>query len=200
MLHCCVWDVIFLQHERSVGSLDMDPAMDVPNVKKFFSGNVSERMDFSGFEPCPPRTNEEHREQAEDILEQTSQTDKNLKEHQYGTRYTELMMLPYFDCFKFHIIDPMHNLFTGTAKHIMRNIWLESSSPLIEKKTLKQYSKRLTNLKSLQMWVDKENSKFLWRFYCRPMESMDHYLFHFCIMGYPSRERFRSMAPFCLGL
>lgn len=97
--------------------------------KKFFQGSVSERIDFSGFDPCPMRTNEEHRQQAEDILNQTSLTDKASKEQQYGTRFTELMMLPYFDCVRFHIIDPMHNLFTGTAKHIMKNIWLDNSSP-----------------------------------------------------------------------
>lgn len=70
--------------------------------KKVFSGNVSEQMDVSGFESCSPRTNVEHRQQAEDILKQTSQTDKNAKEQQYGTWFTELMMLPYFDCVRFH--------------------------------------------------------------------------------------------------
>ncbi|XP_020894762.2 uncharacterized protein LOC110233779 [Exaiptasia diaphana] len=114
--------------------------------KKVFTGNVSERMDFSGFEPCSPRTNFEHRQQAEDILKQTSQSDRNTKEQQYGTRYTELMMLPYFDCVRFHIIDPMHNLFTGTAKHVMRNIWLESSSPIIEKKDLENIQKKIDKI------------------------------------------------------
>lgn len=104
--------------------------------KKAFPGNVSEKMDFSGFESCPPRTNQEHRSQAEDILNQTSQTDKQQKEKEYGTRFTELMMLPYFNCVRFHIIDPMHNLFTGTAKHLMKNIWLNNTSPVIDKNQL----------------------------------------------------------------
>ena len=45
---------------------------------KMFPGNVSERIDFSGFETCPSRTNEVHRQQAEDILRQTTQTDKHV--------------------------------------------------------------------------------------------------------------------------
>lgn len=114
--------------------------------KKFFLGNVSERMDFSGFETCPDRTNEEHREQAQEILDQTTQTDKYAKEQQYGTRFTELMMLPYFDCVRFHIIDPMHNLFTGSAKHIMRNIWLEASEPVIDKKSLDSIQEKINKV------------------------------------------------------
>ena len=30
-------------------------------------------------------------------------------------------------------MDPMHNLLTGTAKHVLKNIWLDSEKPLIEK-------------------------------------------------------------------
>ena len=46
------------------------------------------------------------------------------KQSKYGTRYTELMKLEYFDCIRFTIIDQMHNLFLGTAKHMMKNVWL----------------------------------------------------------------------------
>lgn len=37
------------------------------------------------------------------------------------------------------IIDPMHNLFLGTAKHIAKNVWMkkdfltESSNPIMQK-------------------------------------------------------------------
>ena len=39
-----------------------------------------------------------------------------------GVRYSLLLELPYFDPIRFHVIDPMHNLLLGTAKHMMR-IW-----------------------------------------------------------------------------
>lgn len=66
----------------------------------------------------------------------TSLTHKQQKEKEYGTRFTELMRLPYFNCIRFHIITPMHNLFTGTAKHIMNNIWFDNTSTVINKNQL----------------------------------------------------------------
>ena len=38
-----------------------------------------------------------------------------------------LIELSYFDAICFTIVDPMHNLFLGTAKHTMKNLWLENS-------------------------------------------------------------------------
>lgn len=52
------------------------------------------------------------------------------------------MQLDYFDCIRYTIIDPMHNLFLGTAKHIMKNIWLPN-------KILKQ-----SDLKTIQQVID----------------------------------------------
>lgn len=114
---------------------------------KHFPGSVTSKIDFSGFIPCPPRSNREHRQQAQEILDQTSAGDSSDLEQKYGTRYSELMQLPYFDCVRFHIIDPMHNLFTGTAKHVMRNIWLDSDKPLLDKKDLLQVQEKLDKLK-----------------------------------------------------
>ena len=41
------------------------------------------------------------------------------------------MLLPYFDCVRFHVIDPMHNIFTGTAKHVMTKVWMKKDDPVI---------------------------------------------------------------------
>lgn len=43
-----------------------------------------------------------------------------LKNH--GVRYSVLLQLPYFDIVRCHIIDPMHNLLLGTAKHVMKHV------------------------------------------------------------------------------
>lgn len=48
------------------------------------------------------------------------------------------MKLPYFDCVRFTIIDPMHNLFTGTAKYILKKVWLKDESPKLSKEGLKK--------------------------------------------------------------
>ena len=39
-----------------------------------------------------------------------------------GVRYSMLLDLPYFDPIRVHIIDPMHNLLLGRAKHMMQ-VW-----------------------------------------------------------------------------
>lgn len=41
-----------------------------------------------------------------------------------GCQYTELLWLPCYDCIRFVIIDPMHNLLLGTAKH-MFHTWID---------------------------------------------------------------------------
>ena len=92
--------------------------------KKFKVGRIGEPSDYSGFEPCPRRQNDEHRRQAAEISCQTSQEDADKLTSLYGTRYTELYRLPYFDCVRFTIVDPMHNLFLGTAKRMLE-IWLD---------------------------------------------------------------------------
>ena len=47
-------------------------------------------------------------------------------ESTFGCRYSILLDLPYFDPVRMTIIDPMHNLFLGTAKHIMlKNVWIK---------------------------------------------------------------------------
>ena len=58
------------------------------------------------------------------------------------------MVLPYFDCVRFHSIDPMHNLFTGTAKHLMKNIWLDSGNPLLKKNDLSAIQEKLDKIKA----------------------------------------------------
>ena len=58
------------------------------------------------------------------------------------------MSLPYFNCVRFHITDPMHNLFTGMAKHVMKNIWLDNDNPVIKKKDLSNIQETLDRNKA----------------------------------------------------
>ncbi|OAD66351.1 hypothetical protein PHYBLDRAFT_70819 [Phycomyces blakesleeanus NRRL 1555(-)] len=43
-------------------------------------------------------------------------------EKQHGTRFSKLHRLHYFDPIRYTIVDPMHNLFLGTAKHMI-SVW-----------------------------------------------------------------------------
>ncbi|CAB4439471.1 unnamed protein product [Rhizophagus irregularis] len=44
---------------------------------------------------------------------------------QTGVRWSELLRLPYFDPIRFTIVDPMHCLFLGIAKWIVKRIWVD---------------------------------------------------------------------------
>ena len=46
-------------------------------------------------------------------------------ETESGYRYTELIRLPYLDPTRMLVIDPMHNLFLGSSKHVLKDIWIE---------------------------------------------------------------------------
>ncbi len=61
---------------------------------------------------CPPRSYEEHRQLA---LEWKSLEGKERSEHfkEHGSRWAEIMRLPYYDCIRMTVIDPMHNLLLG---------------------------------------------------------------------------------------
>jgi hypothetical protein len=44
---------------------------------------------------------------------------------EFGVRWSELLRLPYFDPIRFVIVDPMHCLFLGIAKWIVKRIWVD---------------------------------------------------------------------------
>jgi hypothetical protein len=44
-----------------------------------------------------------------------------------GVRWSELLRLPYFDPIRFVIVDPMHCLFLGIAKWIVKRIWVDEN-------------------------------------------------------------------------
>ena len=115
--------------------------------KKVFSGTFGEKRDYSGFDKCESRCNQEHRREAQETLNQSTLKERQEVESKYGTRYTELMRLPYFDCVRFTIVDPMHNLFLGSAKHILQNVWLNGPNPLLNDGQLKKIQDKVDNVR-----------------------------------------------------
>ena len=47
------------------------------------------------------------------------------KESSSGCQCSVLLELEYFDSPRFLVVDPMHNLFLGTAKHHLKRVWIE---------------------------------------------------------------------------
>ena len=122
-LLCCACDLPagrkvcgFLSHSASFGC---------SKCLKSFKGTVG-NMNYSGFDRSswPLKTNEIHRQNAQLIQQSKTKTEQAQKESQFGCRYSVLLKLPYFDPPRMLIIDPMHNIFLGTGKHML-SIWLE---------------------------------------------------------------------------
>ena len=53
------------------------------------------------------------------------------------------MLLPYYDCVRYAIIDPMHNLFLGTAKRILQKQWLQND--LIRREDINTIQQRMNS-------------------------------------------------------
>ena len=71
------------------------------------------------------RTSKRHRKDISESSKCKTKTERANKESEIGCRFSELLRLPYFDPVNMLIIDPMHNLFLGSAKYITKEIWIK---------------------------------------------------------------------------
>ena len=106
----------FLSHAATLGC---------SKCLKKFPGAASQK-DYSGFDTSlwPKRTNQSHRENILEIKKCVTKSQQEETETKFGYRYSCLLELPYFDAPRMLCIDPMHNLFLGTGKHML-SIWVE---------------------------------------------------------------------------
>ena len=72
----------------------------------------------------------------------TSQSKHETLATKYGVYYSSLLQLENFNPLRFTAIDPMHNLFLGTAKHVFK-LWIEKN--LLSKKDLKVLEDRISS-------------------------------------------------------
>ena len=72
----------------------------------------------------------------------TSQSKHETLATKYGVYYSSLLQLENFNPLRFTAIDPMHNLFLGTAKHVFK-LWIEKN--LLSKKDLKVLEDRINS-------------------------------------------------------
>ena len=92
---------------------------------KRFTGGVG-NMDYSGFdrEKWVLCSGSDHKRKCLNILDTATQSERNSLESSSGCRYSVLVCLPYFDSPRMLVVDPMHNLFLGSAKHYMKGIFI----------------------------------------------------------------------------
>ena len=72
------------------------------------------------------RSNQQHRQDVSKLTMCTTRTERAKTESQLGCRFSVLLDLPYFDPVRMLIIDPMHNLFLGSAKYFMQKILINT--------------------------------------------------------------------------
>ena len=94
----------------------------------------------------PARENDIHREIVAEVLTAPTRQDRDRTESENGVRYSELLRLPYYQPIQFVVLDPMHNLFLGTAKTFLKDIWTHGQSPLISKAHLLTVQERIDSI------------------------------------------------------
>lgn len=99
--------------------------------KKFgwIDNNNKNKRNYGGFESDGPtnqnnthRTGAEHRTAAAQHLGAASQAERDRIAQECGCRWSPFLRLPYFDVIRSTVIDPMHCLYLGIAKHVLR-LW-----------------------------------------------------------------------------
>ena len=102
------------------------------------SGNVEYRKDYSGYnrEDWSARESSEHKQQAINYLNANTKADQKLIEDSFGIRHSVLIDLPYFDPVRFPVVDPMHCMYLGIAKHTMQ-VWVDKG--MLTKKRFNQH-------------------------------------------------------------
>ncbi|CAB4440138.1 unnamed protein product [Rhizophagus irregularis] len=87
------------------------------------------------------RNSNEHRQNALGWRRCNSDALRNRFAKQTGVRWSELLRLPYFDPIMFTIVDPMHCLFLGIARWIVKRLWIETG--VLSQETLKIIQKKM---------------------------------------------------------
>ncbi|SMN01766.1 hypothetical protein SPONN_25 [uncultured Candidatus Thioglobus sp.] len=93
-------------------------------LKSFPTLQFGAKPDYGGFnrDLWPKRKLYDHKEQGMKWKHAVTLTERHGIERKFGVRYSELLRLPYFDTIRFSVIDPMHNILLGSAKHTIA-IW-----------------------------------------------------------------------------
>ena len=153
--------------------------------KKSFSS--VDGLDFSGFdrENWIPRTSNEHKHSAKRTLDETSYTDQQKLCPHLGARYSVLQELDYFDCIRYFVVDPMHNLYLGTDKHMMKNVWLNDKNEFLSDEDFERIQELVDSM-TVPQDIERIPGKIACSFssfYSRSVEKLDSCLFYVCPQG-----------------
>ena len=111
-----------------------------------FSTGIFGKQCYAGFDrdTWVARTNEKHRRDVCEVRKSETKTERQRREREYGCRYSCLLQLPYFDPVRMLILDPMHNMYLGTAKYIINRIWIKNG--ILSNSALKEINCRISSI------------------------------------------------------
>ena len=92
---------------------------------KYFPGGFGSK-NYGGFnrDTWPLRELQKHKDTCKQLKQCNTKAAVEAIETKSGIKYSVLTELTYFNPIRFTIIDPMHNLFLGTAKTMLKKVWL----------------------------------------------------------------------------
>ncbi|CAB4491857.1 unnamed protein product [Rhizophagus irregularis] len=79
-----------------------------------------------------------HRQYAHEWLQCNSKSSRDTHFKEHGVRWSELLRLPYMDPIRFAVVDPMHCLFLGIAKWIIKSIFINQNKLSMEQLRIAQ--------------------------------------------------------------
>jgi len=146
-------------------------------LKTFSKKEFVEKIDYSG-SSWEPRTSKDHIHYAGLSKRARTKAEQKRVERKYGARWSELFRLSYYDAIRFVVIDPMHNLLLGTARHVFR-LWTELG--ILTTKSLDELQARVENIK-VPYEVGRIPLRIYW-IYSRSVEKLDNHLLNFLSEG-----------------
>ena len=87
---------------------------------------------------------EDHQAAAEKVHQAKIPSDAQKFASSSGACYSVLFQIPYYDAIRFALIDPMHNLLLGSAKHVLKT-WIEMG--ILSESDLERVQKRVNLVK-----------------------------------------------------
>ena len=141
----------FLSHAAIMGCHKCSKEFEYKDSGKFNKHGVAiKRPDYSGFDKnsknWPARDLKKHKRIAKHISSTIINSEKKKLEKKFGVRWVPLLELDYFDPISFCAIDPMHNIFLGTAKRMFA-LWVENE--ILDNVAMDTISMRISSISTL---------------------------------------------------
>ena len=175
---CCSCDLP--AGRKLCGFLGHSAHLGCSKCKKYFPSSTH-GLDYSGFQrdKWVKRTNESHRSDVAKLSYCRTKTELRKKESELGCRYSSLLKLPYFDPPTMLVIDPMHCLFLGLAKHFIKKVFVGKG--ILAQTDFDILQNRVSNL-SVPSDIGRIPNKIQRNFYSFTADQFKNWVLHYSVI------------------